>query len=118
MTEKELLAVLDLPEDEQCKQLASLFQDLYFKTDEWPEWYGVCDILVHDTSLGRTVILRSLAFHFRDEAVAIYEQGWCSAKSAVMHHLTGGYSDYGWDIDSKPIWWIIAAIKAKQEKVQ
>jgi len=62
-----LLSVLDLTEDEQNIFLRNHFTELYFNTDKWPYWYGVCDIL-HSSALSeRRVILADLAFRLRDE---------------------------------------------------
>lgn len=92
MKKDELLAVLDMTEDEQ-----------------WT-W---C-VLEHVKHAGES--LADLAFRKRGEVVKKYSQGWQSAKRKVAEYIWGGYSDLGWDEEATPIMWIVAAQKAKDTK--
>lgn len=64
---EELLNILNLSEEEQYKFLFNYFIKIYFKTDEWPYWYGICDILIHGDSSERETTLAELAFVLRDK---------------------------------------------------
>jgi len=82
---EELLAILDLPEDEQAIFLKNHFTKLYFNSDEWPYWYGVCHILHSGTPSEQRDILAIIAFQLRDE----------------LHNPIGAMS---WDIACWEVW--------------
>ena len=111
----DVLEILDMTEEEQCRYLAKLFQKRYFDTDKWPEWYGICDILIHNTFPGRKVILADLAFRLRNEAVKRDITKYIDAENIVKAYvLTKTRIAINWSYDSQPIHWIVASIKAKE----
>ena len=64
---EKLLSVISMSDEEQYSFLSNYFTEKHFKTDEWPKWYGVCDILIHGDSSERRTILADTAFSLRDE---------------------------------------------------
>jgi len=64
---EELLKVLSMPEEEQYTFLINYFTEKYFKTDEWPKWYNICDMLIHGDSSEQRAILATLAFELKNE---------------------------------------------------
>lgn len=85
---KELLAVLNMTEDEQCIWLYEYFKKKYYKNHDWPNWYGVCDVMIHNTFPGRKVILADLAYRLRDEV---------SGKGTGIYVADGGLEIKAWD---------------------
>ena len=114
----DVLEILDMTEEEQCRYLAKLFQKRYFDTDKWPEWYGICDILIHNTFPGRKVILADLAFRMRDEVLSMPEgyRYWEIAKQNISIYYLDEKHNWKvyWGDRESPIHWIVAALKAKE----
>ena len=139
MNEQELLAVLDMSEDEQVeffyikgyRQLVDTFPagGLRIKFDDNNEIISV----KHSQSKLRfdRKALADLAFRFRNEmetgqwpqlaeAYEIVRQHWCKVSWALRKRQ--GYnkkhisSSFFWLFHSKPIHWIIAALIAKGKK--
>ena len=107
MTEQELLAVLDMSEDEQFKWL--MYNDIV--TNE----YVKCS---------RHLILADLAFRLRNEAK--YE-AWTDALATVSGYVQDKIAQawnsekedldvFDWKYNAKPIHWIIAALIAKGKR--
>ena len=126
--EIDIAKTLAMSEEEQCKYLYGHFKEKYYKTDDWPEWYGICDGLVNNNYPGRTIILEHLAFCLRDEAdwetltkamQKVYIQ-WCniSWKKRKFAGETRKHIKYTrfWFQYAQPIHWILAALKAKEQK--
>ena len=130
---EELLNVLSVSEEEQHRFLNTHFTEKYFKTDEWPEWYGVCDILVHGDSSEQKATLANLAFKLRDDLH--YALGWCAWDRACWEVWSRFHAQQGDNIakrehlsqDTKeeycsdwmmfwaePIHWIIVALVTKE----
>ena len=73
---EKLLTILDLSEEEQCRFLSNYFLEKYFETDEWPQWFNVCDILTHGDFSERKDVFAVLAFELRDDLHDPF--GWCA----------------------------------------
>jgi len=111
-----LLAVLDMTEEEQCRWLAEYFKAEYYKTDEWPQYYGYCDIFINNTFPSRKVILADLAFKMRNEAVKKDITKYMDAENIVKSYvLLKTRTKFIWSYDSQPIHWIIAALIAQEQ---
>ena len=105
MTEQELLAVLDMSEDEQV---------FWFYRRPEEDLYRV--VWIAPVARFKRYQLADLAFRLRDEIATKKSQYWQTAKSKVAHKVWGTYHDYTWDEEAKPIHWIIAALIAKGQK--
>lgn len=115
----EVLAVLDLPEEEQRQWLYNYFVKKYYKTSDWPEWYGYCDVLAHVPSR-RRAILADLAFKMRDEVKHLFIRRnlWWAGLERVYLYIEkidfDGFEFRKWFIeDAQPIHWILATIIAR-----
>lgn len=120
---KELLAVLDMPEEKQWTYLAKKglmshsWEDAQDIKLEIPTWRW-------ESSFGRKVkdkfraVLADLAFRLRDEAVVEYEGSWGQATSLVYKYITGAKDKLltgAWFLcTAQPIHFIIAALIAKE----
>ena len=94
MTEQEILAILELPKEDQENALWGLKSFDYY------------------------CCLADLAFRLRNEVATQHSQYWRTAKSKVSHKVWGHYHDYTWDELAQPIHWIIAAliVKVKEDE--
>ena len=115
-----------MSENKQSIWLSKYFTDEYYKSDKWPKWYGVCDILINDSFPSRSVILADLAFRLRDEVNKI--TNWWDACQCVYEYVAKEEfdKDRGWKSETgiwfqdfaKPIHWIVAALIAPQSYVK
>lgn len=105
MSEKDLLADLDISEDEQCKWLTKYYHD----TQAFPH-----DVIVHHTDLA------DLAFRLRDEVCKVSCENYYAGLEAVYNYKIKDkqccslYAFQTYQI--KPIDMIIAALIAKDSK--
>jgi len=112
----DLLKVLDMDENQQCAWLCEYFKNRYYNTDNWPKWYGVCDILMHDTFPGRYVILADLAFSLRNELKNGYNRAaytvfnYCGSQEKFVDNVF-----YWMACKASPIHWIITVLIAREE---
>jgi hypothetical protein len=116
MTDKELLAVLDLPEEEHLMAVAKLAWRSRKKSSILADFHREYKGGYMDTSLA------DLAFRLRDEAVSDLPERnaaekWESALKAVCKHIGIYLPIDEWFVDhAQPIHWIIAALIAKETK--
>ncbi len=97
MTDQELLAVLDMSEDEQFR------------------WLMDNDIVTNEyVKCSRHLILADLGFRLRDEAMNFNKGAWRDATEQIWRECHD-YREYRnfWVDRSKPIHWILASLIAK-----
>lgn len=103
---EELLAVLNLPEEQHIVKLLDLGA---ITSDEYDA--------VESGRIKADMLLADLAFRLRDEVSKT--QYWQEAKYRVGNKVFGGYHEYKqdhestWDEEAQPIHWIIAVLIAK-----